>query len=331
MGWLQACCVVTIMKKVFIGLGIAGVFALGLAAVAWFKFCPKPGADEALTFPVDSEYASWVGKPAGLDFVSLDGRKVTSAELRGKVVLLDFWATWCGPCMESLDHLKSTHAKFNAQGLEVVAINFDEDRAAVEAVVKSKELLWPQYFEGRDNSLGRKFGITHYPSVWLVDRAGNVRYISALADTEKKIGTLLAESEAQAAEVAKNANTGYLGRINAGLATIRSLKTGALMDRLMVRARTKDSGDKPAAPPASPAPASLNGLSESLKLRSVMVSARPSAVIQGGDVSRYMSIGDTLRVHTPQGDVELRCDRIETTGVVLTEVKSGAKVQLRLN
>jgi len=185
------------MKKFFIGFCLVATLAMALAAVAWFKFCPRPGADEALLFPVDSEYAGWVGKPADLDFVSLDGRRVSSTELRGKVVLLDFWATWCGPCMQSVDHLKDTHSKFHEQGLEVVAINFDENRAALESVVKSKELPWPQSFEGRDNPLGRKFGISHYPSAWLVDKAGNVRFISALTGTDDKISALLAETDAQ--------------------------------------------------------------------------------------------------------------------------------------
>lgn len=319
------------MKKVVFALSIVATLVMALAVVAWFKFCPKPGADEALTFPVDAEYVRWVGKPADLDFVSLDGRRVTSAELRGKVVLIDFWATWCGPCMQSLDHLKSTYAKYSEQGLEVVGINFDEDRAALESVVASKELPWPQYFEGRDNSVGRKFGISHYPSAWLVDKAGNVRYISALADTDKKISELLAETDAQAVEAGRNANAGYLGRINTGVATIRRLRTAELVSSVTARARTKADSSNSVAAAASPAPASLKGFGDNLKLRSVIVSSKPSAVIRYGDSSRYMSIGDTLRMQTAQGNVELRCDRIETTGVVLTEVQSGEQVHLKLN
>lgn len=333
------------MKKVFIGFSIVATLVMALAVFAWFKYCPRPGADEALTFPVDSEYSGWVGKAAELDFVSLDGRRVSSTELRGKVVLIDFWATWCGPCMQSLDHMKEMYTKYHEQGMEVVAINFDEDRAALESVIKSKDLPWPQSFDGRENPIGRKFGITHYPSAWLVDKAGNVRFISALAETDKKISALLAETDAQSAEIGKNANAGYLGRMNQGIATIKKLKAGALLDDVMVRARTisagKKAGDtnvaggaagseKAAAISPGPAPASLNGLSDNLKICGVMLGAKPSVVIRSAGANHYLSIGDTLRVQTAQGDVTLRCDKIENKGVSLSEANSGALVQLKL-
>ena len=99
------------MKKALVALGIVGAIVAVLAAVVWFKFCPKLGADEALTFSVDAEYSKWIGKPAEFDFISLDGRRIASSELRGKVVLLDFWATWCPACVQSLDSLKSVHNK----------------------------------------------------------------------------------------------------------------------------------------------------------------------------------------------------------------------------
>jgi len=329
------------------GLCIVASLVMALAAVAWFKFCPKPGADEALTFPVDAEYTHWVGKPADLDFVSLDGRRVSSAELKGKVVLINFWATWSEACMQSLEQQKETYTKFREQGLEVVAINFDENRAALESVIKSNSIPWPQSFAGRENLIGKKFGISHYPSAWLVDKAGNVRFVSALKDTDKKISTLLLETDAQAIEIGKNANSGYRGRMNQGFATMSKMKVGAMFDALVVRARTmgrsqtsntkstNTDGSISVAEkvelPSAPAPASLTGLGDSLKIRSVMLGAKPSVVIQHAtSTGRYLGIGETLRVQTPQGDVILRCDRIETKGVLLTEVSSGAQLQLKL-
>ena len=213
----------------------------------------------------------------------------------------------------------------------MVAINFDEDRTAVEKVVASKGLGWPQYFEGRDNSIGRKFGISHYPSAWLIDRAGNVRFISALADADKKISTLLGESDVQAAEFGKNVNSGYAGRLNAGLTTLRTLKTGGLLNSITARAKSIDGLSESNGAVAGPAPANLAGLSNALKLGSVILAAKPSAVIKTPETSRHMMIGDTLRLRTTQGEVELRCESIQGTGVILQDIKSGMKVELRLN
>jgi thiol-disulfide isomerase/thioredoxin len=312
------------MKKFLKVLAVFALLLMAAGAFVWFKFCGQPGADEKLTFPADAKYSHWVGKPAELDFTAMDGRKVSSADLRGKVVLLDFWATWCGPCMQSLDHLKATHKKFHPDGLEVVAINFDDDRAALESAVKEKELPWPQYFEGRKNSIGEKFGINHYPSVWLLDRAGNVRYVSALADTETKINTLLAESEDAAVAFGERANSGYAGRIKGGLATIQSLA------RERVRARAANDGTNGVAMPGgAKVPVGLSGLDKFIKVKSVMVSARPAAVLAVGQSNRYVTIGEMIRVPTAQGDLDLLCEGIDSNTVTLVEPKSGTQVELR--
>jgi thiol-disulfide isomerase/thioredoxin len=275
---------------------------------------------------VDADYAGWVGKPAELDFVAMDGRRVTAEQLRGKVVLLDFWATWCGPCMQSLPHLKQTYDTFHAQGLEVVGINFDEDRAAVEAVVKDKQLPWAQHFEGRRNSLGQKFGITHYPSAWLLDRAGNVRYISALTDTDTKIKSLLAETDVEAAGRGRKH---FLNRLTSGIATLRGVKDGSA-----VRARPNDEAAAPATNAGSADARvqadTLEQAAQRLRLRSVVVSARCSAVVFNGEAGQYVFVGDTVWVKTTNGKVELRVDRIEPGAVTLSEVKSGTELQLRV-
>ena len=151
---------------------------------------------ETLMFDTDKQYAGWVGKPAGsVKFTALDGRKVDLDQLRGKVVLLDFWATWCGPCMRELPHVKEVYRELHPRGFEVLGFSFDRDRAALKTVVAQSGIPWPQSFEeGGSNHFGKQYGIAYFPSMWLVDQKGVVRYISAGADLKNKVLTLLKES-----------------------------------------------------------------------------------------------------------------------------------------
>jgi hypothetical protein len=109
------------------------------------------------------------------------------------------------------------------------------------------------------------------------------------------------------------------------------LKAGGLLNSLAARAKPIERGSETNISNAGPAPASLAGLGAALKLRSLILSAKPSAVIKVGDTSHCLSIGDSMSVHTTQGDVELRCEEIQKSGVTMRAVQSGMKVELRLN
>jgi thiol-disulfide isomerase/thioredoxin len=165
------------MKKV-----LMLILLVGLAG--WFWAQRSPASAESLLFPADADYARHVGRPADLEFTALDGRQIRMADLKGRVVLLDFWATWCGPCMSGLPHLKRAYEIYHARGFEIVGISFDRDRKALKNVVEGLQLGWPQYFEESqgENQFGRRFGIRHYPSMWLVDKQGVIRFISAGQD-----------------------------------------------------------------------------------------------------------------------------------------------------
>jgi thiol-disulfide isomerase/thioredoxin len=136
-----------------------------------------------------------LGKPLPIKFKAVDGREVDLAKLTGKVVLVDFWATWCGPCVAELPHVKDAYDKLHDKGFEIVGISFDQDKSKLETFVADQEMKWPQYFDGKGwgNEFGQKYGINGIPAMWLVDKKGNLRDMNARGALEEKVAKLLEE------------------------------------------------------------------------------------------------------------------------------------------
>ncbi len=115
-------------------------------------------------------------KPLELSFTAVDGKKVDLADLRGKVVLIDFWATWCPPCVEEVPSLVETYEKYHSQGFEIVGISLDEDKSALEKFTAENKMTWPQFFDGKgwENEVAQRFKIQTVPTLWLLDREGKL-------------------------------------------------------------------------------------------------------------------------------------------------------------
>jgi thiol-disulfide isomerase/thioredoxin len=100
--------------------------------------------------------------------------------LRGKVVLVDFWATWCGPCVAELPNVRAVYDRYHAEGFEVVGISLDHSRGKLAEYVKEKQIPWPQVFfdeegkRGWANPLARRYGVEGIPEMFLVDAEGRV-------------------------------------------------------------------------------------------------------------------------------------------------------------
>ena len=129
-----------------------------------------------------------------LKFTAVDGRTVDLATLRGKVVLVDFWASWCQPCLLEIPRVVEAYHKFHDKGFEFVGISFDRDKTALRRTTGQKRMTWPQYFDGKvwQNDYALKYGIHSIPTMWLIDKKGRVATTNGREDLAGQVEKLLA-------------------------------------------------------------------------------------------------------------------------------------------
>ena len=107
---------------------------------------------------------------------TLDGKTLTRDGLKGKVVLLDFWATWCAPCRKALPELKDLRQKNAGQPLVIVSVSVDQDRKVVESFAGSNGMSWPQAWDEGGRVTGGVFRVSDFPSYVVLDAEGRITY-----------------------------------------------------------------------------------------------------------------------------------------------------------
>lgn len=128
---------------------------------------------------------------------TLAGQPLDWAKYKGKVVLVDFWATWCGPCLQELPNVKENYEKYHKQGFDVVGISLDENKEQLADFLKEEQIPWTNLFaEKGDQPTARYYGITGIPTAILVGRDGKVISLNARAEI---LGELLEKEFAKAA------------------------------------------------------------------------------------------------------------------------------------
>jgi len=123
------------------------------------------------------------------------GEELSLERLRGKVVLLDFWASWCGPCRIDMPEVRNIWKRYGGDRFVVIGINLDSDRNAFEAYAKEEGLVWPQYFDGLGwgNNVSRLYGVYAIPHTVLIDQDGVIRATGLRREAlAAKVGELLA-------------------------------------------------------------------------------------------------------------------------------------------
>jgi peroxiredoxin/Leucine-rich repeat (LRR) protein len=146
-----------------------------------------------------------LGKPLGeLKFTSTKGEQVDISRYKGKVVLVDFWAVWCGPCIRELPNVLDTYSKYHDDGFEIIGISLDRDRTRLEEFIEKRNMPWPQYFDGKgwDNEISTSFDIHSIPTTFLLDRRGIVRHVNLRGSAlEQAVADILGDTSQPTAQI----------------------------------------------------------------------------------------------------------------------------------
>ncbi len=154
---------------------------------AAFDFAPGNRIPEQDTSPFHYDPRLVVGAhPYEFSAKSLSGQTIAPSDYRGKVLLLDFWATWCEPCVESLPELQGVYRKYHGQGLEVVGVSLDEDQGQLQGFVKAHKIPWPQVFDGKawQSGVPNIYGVKAIPFFLIVGRDGEIAAVNPRDDLE---------------------------------------------------------------------------------------------------------------------------------------------------
>ena len=131
---------------------------------------------------------------------ALDGAKFNLDAMGGRVVLIDFWATWCGPCNEELPHMKKIAKEFAGQPLVIISVSWDSDEAKWKTFIEKNEMTWAQYRDA-DHHLSNMFGINAIPHYFTIDSDGvlTAEMLGSGSDVEGKLKKLIARAKTASA------------------------------------------------------------------------------------------------------------------------------------
>jgi len=128
----------------------------------------------------------------------LSGKDVKLSDLKGKVVVLDCWATWCGPCRAMIPHSRKLVARLKEKPFVLVGVSFDDDAETVKDFKSANPMPWTHWFNGEKGEIGEKLEVRSFPTVYVLDAKGVIRYRNVRGEAlDKAVDNLLKEMEAE--------------------------------------------------------------------------------------------------------------------------------------
>ena len=117
------------------------------------------------------------GEPApNFTLNDADGNAVSLGDLKGQVVMINFWASWCGPCRQEMPLLEQIHRKYEPLGFTLLGVNVEENSADGQAFLKDRPVSFPVLYDP-ENGVSQLYDVVAMPSTVLIDRQGNIRYL----------------------------------------------------------------------------------------------------------------------------------------------------------
>lgn len=162
----------------------------------YLQLAPRGPSSEAARKFIENPRRARENYAPDFSLTTAQGEYLSNEELAGKIVVLDFWATWCQPCVAAVSSLRNMNKKFNGQPFVMISVSSDSDDDKWRAFVDKQKMIWPQHLD-RDRKVHRAFSVRAWPTYVVVDHEGIVRFRTVGSgwqqdsDVERKVRDLL--------------------------------------------------------------------------------------------------------------------------------------------